>query len=201
MNWLHDALGRLPAPDAGAAQIARARVDDILRPRGAFAALDDIAVTIAGWQRSTTPRIERPAALIFAADHGVAVASAVSAYPVEVTAAMLAAYSQGKATINALARAVGATVHAVDVGVGRPTGDICIEPAMTQQRFADTVDAAVAAAKAAFPAWRRPRWSSSAAAWSAPMQRRLPLAWAPTSPSSKKAPTGWKNWWRALARS
>ena len=52
---------------------------------------------------------------------------------------------------------------------------------------------------AAFPASRRPKSLSSAAALSAPMRQRLPLAWALMSPSSSAARTAWKNWLPALA--
>jgi nicotinate-nucleotide--dimethylbenzimidazole phosphoribosyltransferase len=148
MTWLHDALSRLPAPDASASAAVRARADDILRPTGALARLDEIAVHIAGWQRTTTPRIERPAALIFAADHGVAAKGDVSAYPTQVTAAMFEAFTQRRATINALARSVGASATAIDVGVGEPTGDIRVEPALTPARFDAVVDIAVAAVDA-----------------------------------------------------
>ncbi len=145
MSWFFDALTRLPEPDAGSAAAVRARADDILRPAGALARLDELAVFVAGWQRTSTPRIERPTGLIFAADHGVAASGDVSAYPTAVTAAMLDAFRQQKATISALARSVGATVTAVDVGVGVPTGDIRTGAAMTPERFDEIVAAAVAA--------------------------------------------------------
>jgi nicotinate-nucleotide--dimethylbenzimidazole phosphoribosyltransferase len=148
MSWLHDALQRLPAPDASAAAAVRARADDILRPSGALARLDDIAVHMAAWQRTATPRVVRPAALVFAGDHGVATHGDVSAYPTAVTAAMLAACRQGKATICALARSVGATLETIDAGVGRPTGDIRYEAAMTPERFDEVVAQAVAAVEA-----------------------------------------------------
>jgi nicotinate-nucleotide--dimethylbenzimidazole phosphoribosyltransferase len=147
-SWLHDALRRLPEADAECAAAVRARAGDILRPAGALARLDDVAVHVAAWQRTPTPRVERPAALVFAGDHGVAVHGGVSAYPTEVTAAMLAACRQGRATICVLARSVGATLETVDVGVGRPTGDIRYEPAMTQTRFDEVVAQAVAAVDA-----------------------------------------------------
>jgi nicotinate-nucleotide--dimethylbenzimidazole phosphoribosyltransferase len=148
VTWFHTALTRLPGPDGAASAAVRARADDVLRPRGALARLDAIAVHMAAWQRTTTPRVERPACLVFAADHGVAANAEVSAYPTGVTAAMLAACEQGRATISALSRSVGATVDTLDVGVGRPTGDIRVEPAMSPERFAETVDAAVAAVDA-----------------------------------------------------
>ena len=77
----------------------------------------------------------------FAADHGVA-AAGVSKYPIDVTAAMLSAYRSGRSTVSAFASVAGATVHAVDVGVGRPTGDIRTEPALSTARFDECVEAA-----------------------------------------------------------
>ncbi len=147
-TWLHDALTRLPELDAAAVASARARAADLLRPAGALARLDDIAVAIAGWQGTAAPRILRPSGLVFGGDHGVARDAAVSAYPVEVTAAMLEACRQGRATICALARSVGAGFDVVDVGVGAPTADIRFEPALSPARFALVVDAAVAAVDA-----------------------------------------------------
>ncbi len=140
MTWLSDALMTMPAGDRDAAIAVRARAAEILRPMGALARLDEVATWVAEWQRSTTPAVRRPAALIFAADHGVA-AAGVSKYPADVTAAMLSAYRAGKSTINAFAAVAGATVEAIDVGVGRPTGDIRVESAMSPERFEEAVAA------------------------------------------------------------
>jgi nicotinate-nucleotide--dimethylbenzimidazole phosphoribosyltransferase len=134
MTWLADALTTLPTGDQQAADAVRVRAADILRPAGALARLDELAEWVAQWQRTASPSVRRPAALIFAADHGVA-AAGVSKYPIDVTAAMLAAYRAGKSTISAFATIAGATVSAIDVGVGRPTGDIRIEPALSAERF------------------------------------------------------------------
>ncbi|WP_394942893.1 nicotinate-nucleotide--dimethylbenzimidazole phosphoribosyltransferase [uncultured Ilumatobacter sp.] len=134
MTLLHDRLADLPPCDTATHQAVVERAAQILRPGGALAWLDATAAWVAGWQRTDRPAIERPAGIIFAADHGVA-AAGVSAYPPEVTAGMLAAFEAGQATINAFARAAGAKLRAVDVGVGRPTGDIRVEAAMTPKRF------------------------------------------------------------------
>lgn len=131
---LRTELAAAPSPDTEAQAAVQARVDDILRPAGAMAALDAVAVWIAQWQGTATPAVESPVALIFAADHGVT-AEGVSAYPGEVTGAMLAAFNAEKATVSALARVAGATVHAIDVGVGNPTGNLRLEPALTTERF------------------------------------------------------------------
>ncbi|MGB8861611.1 MAG: nicotinate-nucleotide--dimethylbenzimidazole phosphoribosyltransferase [Ilumatobacteraceae bacterium] len=140
MSWLHDSLTSLPGADAAAGDAVRARAADILRPAGALARLDELAAWVAEWQGTPTPSVTRPAALIFAADHGVA-AAGVSKYPIEVTGAMLAAFRSHQSTVTAFASVVGATVAAVDVGVGRPTGDIRVEAALSAERFEQCVAA------------------------------------------------------------
>ena len=122
MTLLHDRLAGLPQRDAAAHQAVVERAAQILRPGGALAWLDETAAWVAGWQRTERPAICQPVGIIFAADHGVA-AAGVSAYPPDVTAGMLAAFEAGQSTIS------------VDVGVGRPTGDIRVEAAMTPERF------------------------------------------------------------------
>ena len=137
-------LADLPDPDRSARDEVAARAATVLRPAGAFARLDAVAAWLAGWQGSTAPRVERPHVAVFAADHGVAV-EGVSAYPAEVTVAMVEAIRGGVATITVLAREVGATLELFDVGVGRPTGNIRVTDAMSVEEF----DAAAAAGAAA----------------------------------------------------
>src|SRR6056297_3342473 len=141
MSLLHDRLRDMPTCDADASDAVHDRAAHILRPSRALRWLDEIAAWVAGWQRTATPRVERPAGLIFAADHGVAAATKVSAYPTGITEAMFSAYQDGRSTITAFAKLAGATVSAVDVGVGRPTGDIRFEPAMDHDRFESVVRA------------------------------------------------------------
>jgi nicotinate-nucleotide--dimethylbenzimidazole phosphoribosyltransferase len=126
-------LDDLPEPDAEARDAVRARAASVLRPVGALARLDEVAVWLAGWQRTSRPAVERPYTVVFAADHGVAEAG-VSAYPAEVTKAMLAALETGVATASAMSRALGAGFLAVDAGVGEPTGDIRTAPALSSER-------------------------------------------------------------------
>ncbi len=139
---LRERLGGLPEPDEVAIAAVHARAADILRPPGALQWLDDLAAWIAGWHRQPLPTVERPVGVVFAADHGVAAAAKVSALEPKVTAAMFAAFAEGRSTIRSFARHAGATVSAIDVGVGKPTGDIRVEAAMSTERFADIVDVA-----------------------------------------------------------
>ncbi len=148
MTSLRALLADLPLADTASRDAVHERAANILRPSGALAWLDEIAAWVAAWQRTPTPRVERPAGLIFAADHGIAAATEVSAYPTGVTRAMLSAYEEGRSTINAFARLAGATVTAVDVGVGQPTNDIRYDAAMSSERFDEIVDMAVAAVEA-----------------------------------------------------
>jgi nicotinate-nucleotide--dimethylbenzimidazole phosphoribosyltransferase len=134
VSWFDAALADLRPPDRGAAAAVRRRAAEVLRPPGALVRLDELAVHVAAWQGTVQPRVCAPAVVVFAGDHGVA-AGGVSAFPADVTAAMLNAVERGRATINAMARSVGATVEVIDVGVGRPTRDIRFEPAMSPERF------------------------------------------------------------------
>jgi nicotinate-nucleotide--dimethylbenzimidazole phosphoribosyltransferase len=127
-------LTDLPAPDRNARAAVMERAARVLRPSGALRRLDELAVWLAGWQRTDRPRVESPAVLLFAADHGV-VEEGVNAYPPEVTAAMVKALEEGVATASALARGSGAALRVVDVGVGRPTANMVHGPALDRETF------------------------------------------------------------------
>jgi nicotinate-nucleotide--dimethylbenzimidazole phosphoribosyltransferase len=127
-------LEEAPGPDEAARGTVRDRASRILRPSGALARLDEVAAWLAGWQRTPAPQVLSPAAVIFVADHGVTV-ERVSAYPAAVTGRMLEALRSGAATAAVMARRTGVRLRVVDVGVGRPTGNITKEPALTRERF------------------------------------------------------------------
>jgi nicotinate-nucleotide--dimethylbenzimidazole phosphoribosyltransferase len=130
----------LPEPDQAAAAAVRERALQVLRPLGALARLDEVAVWLAGWQRIARPAVARPAVVVFVGDHGVAW-EGVSAYPAEVTAAMLRALQEGVATANAMARELDAALSVVDVGVGRPSANLVREPALSEARFRECFEA------------------------------------------------------------
>ena len=130
----------LPAPDASTAGAVAARAAQVLRPTGALARLDEVAAWLAGWQRTEQPAVVRPAVAVFVADHGVTV-EGVSAYPAAVTIEMLRALREGAATAAVLARQLGAQLEVIDVGVGRPTGNLRREAALSRARFRESFDA------------------------------------------------------------
>lgn len=127
-------LADTPFPDNASRRACEARAAEVLRPAGALVRLDEVCAWLASWQRTATPAVRAPAAIVFVADHGVTQED-VSAYPAEVTAAMLRALIEGVATAAAMARAIGCELQVEDVGVGRPTGNIVDEPALTAERF------------------------------------------------------------------
>jgi len=126
--------GDLPGPDDASGRAVADRAATILRPPGALARLDEVAVWLARWQRSPRPVVARPAVVIFVAEHGVA-AEGVSAYPSDVTESVLRALEDGVATAPAMARSLGASFNVIDVGVGRPTANLAVEPALSPERF------------------------------------------------------------------
>jgi nicotinate-nucleotide--dimethylbenzimidazole phosphoribosyltransferase len=108
------------------------RVFDLkTKPRGSLGVLEELAVRIGALQAVAVPARPDCAIVVAAADHGVA-AERVSAYPQEVTAQMLANFRAGGAAVNVLAREVGARLVLVDAGVGTPTANIALGPAMSR---------------------------------------------------------------------
>ena len=65
-------LAGAPGPDQAAAAAVAERARRVLRPAGALARLDELAGWLAAWQGTARPAVRRPAAVVFAADHGVA---------------------------------------------------------------------------------------------------------------------------------
>lgn len=130
-------------PDARAGAAARRRQDLLTKPTGALGRLEDLSIWISACQGLCPPKeFSRARVVVFAGDHGVAQAG-VSAYPAEVTAQMVATIESGRAAINVLADAAGATVRLVDMAVGRPSANIAEQDALSL----DEASAAVAAGR------------------------------------------------------
>lgn len=111
--------------DEAARAAARARVDGLAKPLGALGGLEQAMVWLAGVQGTDAPRApEQVAVVVFAGDHGVtADGEPVSAYPRQVTALMVREFLRGGAAVNVLARAHGARVRVLDLGVDDDLAD------------------------------------------------------------------------------
>ncbi len=113
---LEEIINQIPPLDESAIQAARARQDQLTKPRGSLGRLEELSIRLAGMKAEPFPSVERKAVIVMAADHGVAL-EGVSAYPPEVTAQMVLNFLRGGAAINVLARQAGARVTVVDIGV------------------------------------------------------------------------------------
>src|SRR5207245_10914358 len=142
------------------AELARARQQRLTKPRGSLGMLEEIPVQLAGLQRTALPASRPAAAIVFASDHPVAL-HGVSAYPAEVTAAMLRNFVAGGAAASVLAKALAVPLTVVEVGVagaaalastdaarfvrapvaGDEVGDLRVEDAMSEATFARALEA------------------------------------------------------------
>ena len=143
-----------PDPDAAAA--ARDRQARLTKPAGALGRLEDLSVWVSSCQSSCPPKqFERARVVVFAGDHGVATAR-VSAYPPEVTAAMMANFAAGGAAVNVLAGIADATVRIADIAIDtdeplspavgahkirRSSGNIAVEDALTPDEVVAAIEA------------------------------------------------------------
>lgn len=97
-------------------QKAQERTAQLVMPTRALGRLHEISERLCGIQQSLKPSIDRKAVLIMAGDHGI-VTEGVSAYPQEVTGAMVQTFLAGGAGINAISGHIGADVWVVDMGI------------------------------------------------------------------------------------
>ncbi len=139
-------------PDVSAVhrEAAVARQAQLTKPTGALGRLEQLAIDLAGLQQTEQPRAGSVPIVIFAGDHGV-VARGVSAYPQEVTIAMMANFAAGGAAISVLARELGSTLEVVDAGTLAQSplpGTVTDKPRCGTRDF--SVEAALEPAELAF---------------------------------------------------
>jgi nicotinate-nucleotide--dimethylbenzimidazole phosphoribosyltransferase len=143
--------------DVEAMAKARARQDQLTKPRGSLGRLEELSIQLAGIRREGIPQLVHKAIITMAGDHGV-VAEGVSAYPQEVTAQMVSNFLRGGAGINVLARHTGARVVVVDMGVAAPlephpqlvskkvapgTADMAKGPAISREQALQAIQAGI----------------------------------------------------------
>jgi len=129
------------------------RQSQLTKPPGSLGRLEQIAIRIAAMQGVARPSAERVHISIFAADHGVA-AEGVSAFPQEVTEAMIANFAHGGAAISVLAKSLNAGLEVIDVGavadpgalpsvlnrrIAAGTANFAKEPAMSSEQLAEAL--------------------------------------------------------------
>ena len=128
-------MAHLPGPDLEAGTAAALRQTQLTKPAGALGRLEELAIWLATWQARHPPRLDHPRTLVFAGNHGVA-ARDVSAYPAAVTAQMVQNFIAGGAAVNQLCRVLDAGLKVYEMNLDTPTGDIVVEPAMSETECA-----------------------------------------------------------------
>src|SRR5215467_13325721 len=138
LDEIRELLCHLPGPDLAAGTAAAARQAQLTKPAGSLGRLEELAIWLATWQARHPPRLAQPRTLVFAANHGVA-ARGVSAYPATVTAQMVQNFTSGGAAVNQLCRVFDAGLKVYEMNLDTPTGDIVIEPAMSEEECAKAI--------------------------------------------------------------
>lgn len=113
---LDKTIAAITPADAAMRRTARQRLDQLAIPHWALGRMMNLAEDLAAITGSMQPCVTRKSIAVMAGDHGI-VAAGVSKFPQAVTVEMVRNFVNETASINALARQVGAQVTVVDVGV------------------------------------------------------------------------------------
>lgn len=89
---------------------------DLIKPRGSMGRLEDVSIRLAEITGQYKYRIDQKEVIVFCADHGFS-KYGVSAFAPDVTKQMTMAYLRGDAAANVVAKANGAQVTVVDMGI------------------------------------------------------------------------------------
>jgi nicotinate-nucleotide--dimethylbenzimidazole phosphoribosyltransferase len=130
-------LNNLPGPDVRALEAARKRDAQLTKPPGSLGRLEEIAFWLAAWS-GRSPQVTRPLVAIFAGNHGVT-RQGVSPFPPEVTEQMVANFTAGGAAINQICVTHDLGLKVFDLALQIPTGDITVEPALSERDCAATM--------------------------------------------------------------
>ncbi len=135
-----------------------ARFDRVAKPLGSLGALETLLAKIAGIYGSAHIDITKKCVLVFCADNGVT-AQGVAQSDSQVTTAIARMLAEGKASVCVMARACGADVFPVDIGMAdtikgllpnklaRGTDDISKGPAMNRETAIKAIEVGLALVK------------------------------------------------------
>ena len=128
----------VPDGDEAAVAAVRARDAQLTKPQGSLGSLETLVEFLARWQGRAKPRLDNPMVTIFAANHGVT-DQGVSAFPREVTAQMVANFTNGGAAISQICALHEINLRVFELALELPTGDITLEPALDDKMCAATI--------------------------------------------------------------
>ena len=127
-------------PDGDEAAVAAVRAHDaqLTKPAGSLGQLEKLVEFLARWQGRAKPRLDNPMVTIFAGNHGVT-DQGVSAFPREVTAQMVANFTNGGAAISQICALHEINLRVFELALELPTGDITREAALDDKMCAATI--------------------------------------------------------------
>ena len=115
------AMREIRGADGEAMRVAREYCDTLIKPLGALGGLEDIAVRIAGVTGEVKNSLGKRAVVVMAADNGV-YEEGVAAAPQAFTRLQAVNMTRGICGVSVFARAAGADVVVVDIGLMEAAG-------------------------------------------------------------------------------
>ncbi len=131
-------LVAVPDGDEAAVAAVRQRDAQLTKPPGSLGRMEELVEFLARWQHRAKPRLGNPMVTIFAGNHGIT-DQGVSAFPREVTAQMVANFTNGGAAISQICGLHEINLRVFELALELPTGDITQEAALDDQMCAATI--------------------------------------------------------------
>ncbi|WKY48706.1 nicotinate-nucleotide--dimethylbenzimidazole phosphoribosyltransferase [Eubacteriaceae bacterium ES3] len=157
---LKKVIEQIEPSDPAYKEAARNHIEKMAIPPWSLGQLLILGEQLSGIQRTIHPNVDKKMVITMAGDHGV-VDEGISAFPQEVTPQMVNNFIKGGAGVNVLARASGAKVIIVDMGVAadltdlveqgqvidckiaKGTNNFHKEPAMTREQAIAAIEAGI----------------------------------------------------------
>lgn len=153
---LEQTLKQIAPLDSEAMARAKYRWDSLSKPLHGLGDLEDLLIKIAGIRGTARMDLRRKCVVVMCSDNGV-VEEGISQTGQEVTAIITESLSAGTSTVCHMARAAGAEVIPVDIGVSREvkgdrilrrkiaygTKNLYKEPAMTREQAVRAIEVGI----------------------------------------------------------
>src|SRR3569832_335797 len=137
-NEIRDLLTVMPEGNEEAVDAVQGRDATLTKPPGSLGELERLVEFLARWQGKAKPTLDNPMIAIFAGNHGVT-DQGVSAFPREVTAQMVANFTEGGAAISQICAQHELNLRVFELALELPTGDITRTVAMDDKMSAATI--------------------------------------------------------------
>ena len=128
----------VPDGDESAVAAIKERDAQLTKPAGSLGQLESLVEFLGRWQGRARPRLDNPMVTIFAGNHGVT-DQGVSAFPRDVTAQMVANFTNGGAAISQICALHEINLRVFELALEMSTGDITIEAALDDKMCAATI--------------------------------------------------------------